>query len=95
MIGTALYSVVRGLMHAGLSPNLALQLAAFVVIESALGREATEALGLPEATARRWRRQVARLDPEALPEEAPVEVVNEVLGLMGFDLRLRRPEAGE
>lgn len=89
MLGTALFAFARAAVTAGASPTQALRLAAFGVIEGSLGREATRSLGLPEPTARRWRRELAQLDGDAIPDEPPVELFNELLPFMGFpDLRM-------
>ena len=84
--------IVQALMAAGASPNSALRLAAFVAIEGKFGREVTEgALGLPRSTAARWRAEIAALDGQALPEDVPVELVNQVLPLLGLSgIRVER-----
>lgn len=94
---SVLYAFTKAAVQAGATPNQAFRLAAFGVIEMTLGREASRSLGLPEATARRWRRELAALDGDAIPEDMPDELLNEMLPFLGFpDLRVHRivPEGG-
>lgn len=98
-IGGALYGTVRMFQEAGMSPNESLRLAAFFVIENALGRDVTRSLGLPRATMTRWRRRISeaaqseRVQELAADDEYELEAINEVLPLLGLrDLRLIREE---
>lgn len=93
-LGTLLYGVVKALTASGLSPQKAMRLAAFVVIDGAIGRGALVSLGLPASTERRWRAEVRdALSAEELPSDLPVEVFNELLPLMGISgVELRRKE---
>lgn len=93
-LGALLYAVVKGLTDAGLSPQKAMRLAAFVAIDGAIGRGALRSLGLPAPTERRWRAEVREaLSGVELPDEPPVEYMNELLPLMGIrGIEVRRKD---
>jgi hypothetical protein len=87
--------IVATMVHAGVTPNNALRFAAFQTIESTLGREAIESLGLPASTARRWRIEMRKIladvDADALPDEMP----QELLDLLTTNLAPRSASDGE
>lgn len=97
-LGSMLYGVVRALIQSGLRPAAAMRVAAFVAIDGSIGRGALRQLGLPVRTERRWRAEVRDAVAAAsatLPDEAPIELLNELLPLMGLDVEVRPREGGE
>lgn len=93
VVAGALVGVVRALVMAGETPSNAFRLAAFVVIEGTFGREVVAELGVPYSTAARWRATLRDLDVSRLPEDVPVEVINDMLPLFGIDgVELRRKD---
>ena len=99
VVAVAVYTFVRAAIAGGMLPATALRLTAFMMIESALGREATVGLGLRRSTAARWRSELASLDASLInPDEVPAEMLNDLMGLMPQyfgDLRIIRKPRGE
>jgi len=93
-LGTALYAMVKAMTEAGMRPAVALRLSGFIVIEGALGAGAFRGLGLPKSTENRWRHEVrAALSGVELADEPPLELLNELLPLLGVEhLEFRRRE---
>jgi len=91
-LGAALYAMVRAMTEAGMRPATALRLSGFVVIEGALGAGAFRGLGLPKSTENRWRHEVRdALSGVELPDEPPLELLNELLPMLGVEgVELRR-----
>lgn len=85
LLAGMLLAVVRGMVHAGVEPAKAMRLAAFAVLEAEFGRDTVLALGMPGTTERRWRRELREALAEAeIPEDPPVELINELLPMMGI-----------
>lgn len=96
-IGASLLGVVRLLVDAGMTPTDSMRLATFFVIEEALGREATNGIGIPRQTAARWRREIAaaaqteKAQELVRDEDYELEALNGLLPLIGLrDLRMVR-----
>jgi cyclopropane fatty-acyl-phospholipid synthase-like methyltransferase len=53
-----IHGIVQAWIDEGISPNTALRLAPFALIEDELGVEALHRLGLNERTLRRWRAEI-------------------------------------
>lgn len=96
-IGASLLGVVRLLVDAGMTPTDSMRLATFFVIEEALGREATNGIGIPRQTAARWRREIAAAAKTERAQELvndpdyELEALNGLLPMIGLrDLRMIR-----
>ncbi len=76
--GATVFGMVRALVDAGVSAPKALRFAAFMVVDGSAGRGATEALGLSDRQARRYRAEIRQsLQAVQLSDEVPPEYLAE------------------
>lgn len=101
-VGTSAVGIVHLLIQAGMTPTQALRVSGLFLIESTLGREAVNSLGVHRQTAARWRREIAEASERAKDDElravrdVELDAINAAMPSLGLrDLRMVRKPGGD
>lgn len=80
MISGAIAAIVKQIVDSGAQPQAGFRLASYLVVRETFGDDfCLEHLGVPLRTLQRWRKELADLDIDSMPDTPPDEFMFAVM----------------